>query len=468
MGKRNLVLVCLDTVRKDVFDEYAPRLQARADVVYEQCRAASSWSAPSHASMFTGTLPHEHGVHAYHRDFSGLSREDAFLGDLPDHRALGVSANVWAGSSFGFDGLFDDFSDISPDRRFPEGIDVARFGQNCEAEGVAKQVEFLREALAHDHPLYSLANGALVELDNVLARAPVPKLLDDGANTLARQAKAQIRRTDEPFVQFINFMDAHGPLHHVFGYDRAHHDAPNGWTSESVDWARAVAEDDRELIDRYEGLYAASIDYLDRKVCELVDGVRAATDRETTFVITADHGDNLGTDADEGLWGHVDSSLSEGLLHVPCVVLNAPGSEAIREDRYLSHLRLGDLLVGLANGEVPDVGEDRIAAERIGHSGKVHTLSEKSDEQNRMIRCVYEDERKRCWDSNGDRESYRLDPSRPCWQETIDEPVDVPALEAEFFERDTESYYRRVRERADEGPAVDDVVSDRLRRLGYM
>jgi len=95
---RNIVLLCLDTVRKDFFDEYAPRLVDRADIVYDGCRAASSWSAPSHASMFTGQLPSEHGVHAYQRDFSVIDREDTFLGELPDYQALGASANVWAGS----------------------------------------------------------------------------------------------------------------------------------------------------------------------------------------------------------------------------------------------------------------------------------------------------------------------------------------------------------------------------------
>jgi len=54
---RNVVVICLDTVRKDYFDRYAPRLQDRADVIYDQCRAVSSWSVPSHASMFDRGAP---------------------------------------------------------------------------------------------------------------------------------------------------------------------------------------------------------------------------------------------------------------------------------------------------------------------------------------------------------------------------------------------------------------------------
>src|SRR6056297_3190608 len=102
----NVVLLCLDSVRKDFFDEYAPRLRERADLEFDQCRAASGWSVPSHASMMTGTLPHQHGIHVYNRDFSGLHRDETWLGELPRHRALGASANVYASDAFGFDGVF--------------------------------------------------------------------------------------------------------------------------------------------------------------------------------------------------------------------------------------------------------------------------------------------------------------------------------------------------------------------------
>lgn len=464
---RNVVLICLDTVRKDFFDRFAPRLQDRTDVQYTQCRAASSWSAPSHASMFTGTLPHQHGVHTYNRDFSGLSRADTFFGDLPDHRALGASANVWAGSSFGFDGLFDDFSDISPDRRFPDGIDVARFGQECEQEGIRRQAAFLRAAFGHDHPLQSLANGALVQLDDSLARAPIPKLLDDGAKTLLGEATKQVRRTEGPFVQFLNLMDAHGPLHHVYGYDSGLHDAPYAWTSSDVDWRDALEAGDDEQLARYYDLYGAAIDYLDRKVVAFVEEVSELTDKETTVVVTSDHGDNFGTETDEGRWGHTKSSLSEGLLHVPLLVLNAP--ESLGEvDGYVSHLRLGELVVGLANEEVPDVTDERIPAERIGSSSKLHKLSELSPDEHRMVRCVYDGENKYEWDSLGERRRFDLDAERPNWQRPAGDTAPVEDLEAAFFDEPLLDYFERVSEGATETPSMDEATRDRLQDLGYL
>jgi arylsulfatase A-like enzyme len=102
MNDRNVVVICLDTVRQDYFEQHATELPSRADVRYSNCRAPSSWTVPSHASFLTGTLPHEHGAHAYNTTFERISEEETFLGDL-DHRTLCVSANPYVSSAFGAD-----------------------------------------------------------------------------------------------------------------------------------------------------------------------------------------------------------------------------------------------------------------------------------------------------------------------------------------------------------------------------
>lgn len=462
---RNVVLLCLDTVRKDYFDRFATRLRDRADVVYEQCRTASSWSAPSHASMFTGELPSENGVHAHNRNFFHLSKSDTFFDDLPEHRALGFSANAWASSTFGFDRLFDEFSDVSPDRRFPDGMHVADFGQRAEETGVAKRIEFLKEVLHHDHPLQSLANGAYVQFEQLTARAPIPKPVDDGASIILREVLKGTN--EEPFVSFGNIMDAHGPLQHVWGYDRDLHDAPMAWSSGDVDWSRVLEEGDTEQIDWYRGLYGAAIDYLDRKVCAFVREVNERTELPTTVVVTGDHGDNLGFEGDDGTWGHVTSSLSESLNHVPLVVLNAPGEHDAVVDDYVSHLQLGELTAELATGSVPDLSRERIAAERVGYSGLLDT-DQFDPAVDRAIRCVYEGNEKYCWDSLGETAVYDLDPERPCWERAGEGSVDVSSLEPEFFDLPIREFKQRALEADTADPDMDQATMDRLRDLGYV
>jgi hypothetical protein len=297
----------------------------------------------------------------------------------------------------------------------------------------------------------------------------VAKPLDDGASVVSRAASDLVADAGEPFALFLNVMDAHGPLTPVRGYDADVYDAPAGWTSEAIDWDRAVDEGDETALERYRELYGASIDYLDRRTVALIDRLQSSTDRETVAVVTADHGDDLALV--DGAWGHVESTLSEGLLHVPCGVIPPRGgrldASAVAADRYVSHCRLGDLLVALGRGDpVPDVTEGAIAAERIGHSGRLAGDSP-DDADDRTVRAVYVDDRKYCWDSGGGHDRYRLRPDRPCRAERLDGDVPVEDLEPRFFDAPIDEVRRRATA-ADDGAAIDDATEDRLRELGYL
>ena len=122
--RRNVVVLCLDSVRADTFAARATRLADLADVTLAGCRAASGWIVPSHASMLTGRLAHDHGAHALSPRYDAIDRAGTLTGDLDGH-ALGVSATPNAGTATGFDALFDEFHDARRTRPFQRGIDVA-------------------------------------------------------------------------------------------------------------------------------------------------------------------------------------------------------------------------------------------------------------------------------------------------------------------------------------------------------
>lgn len=467
---RNVALIVLDTVRQDYFVEYAPRLQSMSDVSFTQCRAASSCSVPSHASILTGELPHRHGIHSAAVDYSQLDETTTFFGGLADHRTIGVSTNTFAGSSFGFDQLFDEFVDVSWTRRFPEGMDAREFATLSDASGLSFYADFLRTAVAHEHPLATLSNAALAQLDMVFSKLPVPKLLDDGAGAALAAAQDRIERGSEPFFLFVNLMDAHTPHQPVRGYNRTLHDAPNDWSSmaELNQWEinRNGLDGHEEAMEHFRGLYAAAIDYLDREVAAFIERVQAATDHETTFVITSDHGENLGYRADDTMVGHT-SSLSEGLLHVPLTLVNPPDGYATTEESYVSHTELGSLVAGLADGRTPDVFRERIAAERITTTNAPDVDAEEKRYWKRMLRCVYEDDRKWVWDSLGGCIEYRIDPERPSWQERNSEAdASVPVWASEFFEESIDAFQRRDAVITHE--EVDDATKSRLKELGYL
>lgn len=468
----NVVLIVLDTVRKDFFDEYAPRLQSLSDVSFEQCRAASSTSVPSHASIVTGELPHQHGIHSFNPDYTDLTRSDTFLGDLPKHRALGVSANTFAGSSFGFDRLFDGFTDVSWTRRFPDGMDVKEFAMRADADGLAFYTDFLKMALKREHTLKTFANAGLAQLDVLFSRLPLPRLLDDGATTALKMARREVSRSTEPFFLFVNLMDAHTPHQHVWGYDRELHDVPNSWSSinDLNQWDVTLngASGHEQDIDYFRQLYGASIDYLDRKVAAFIRDVQETTAGDTRFVITADHGENLGYQADEGLFGH-KSSLTEALLHVPLYLVNPPSGYARRESQYFSHLKLGRLIAGISQRETPDVFASRIPAELMGTTNVPDIEDRERAYWRRMVRCAYDGEQKVTWDSLGESTSYGIDHTRPCWQEPSPEAsVGVPDWAGQFFSEELGTYKRRIDSAEGVYTDVDELTKERLENLGYL
>jgi arylsulfatase A-like enzyme len=283
-----------------------------------------------------------------------------------------------------------------------------------------------------------------------------------------------IRSSEEPFFLFTNLMEAHGPHHAIRGYDRDLYSVSNTWSSRRLDIWDIIDTDDpdagRVAVERWRDLYGASIDYLDRRLVRFIDRVQSTTDRETTFVITADHGENLGYEADEHLLDHT-SSLSEGLLHVPLVVVNPPPSWEPSGDGYVSHLDLGRILVGLAHDDPPtDIFRQRVPAEVIGISKSAFEDDpDKYAYYDRMLRCAYDYETaiKLVWDSLGDSDRYALDHDRLCWQEKVASDVGLPDWATAFFDDDIEAAKRAVRE-ADEEREMTDETRQQLERLGYL
>lgn len=462
---RNVVLCCLDSVRADTFAEYAPELVARAELSYTQCRAASSWSAPSYASMVTGQLASEHGVCSHDKSLEGVDRAETVFGDLDGHRALGVSTNVFAGSPFGFDRFFDSFVDVSETRRYAAGLDPTAFGSQYDSPARAG-IAFLRAALRADATTKSLVNGALGFAQVASEGLPIPTLLDDGARPVVREARSLVDASPEPFVLFSSVMEAHTPLRHIRGFDRSLHDASNRFTTDrhSVWELLEAPEAYPAFLETRRGLYDASVDYLDRTLAPFVDWLVEETVHETTVVITADHGENQGYPYEEGHMRH-KSSLSESLLHVPLVVVNPPEGYSERVTDYVSHLELPTLLAAFAREEVVDVTREQVVAEHVGMSAGPDPPDRKRY-WDRLMRAAYADERKVVWDSLGDHGWYDLDHARPCWQEPLETTEPVPKWARQRFSEDAHVAKRRLR-RAGSADDVGAGVQERLEKLGY-
>ena len=59
----NVILIVIDTLRKDYAKYLEVELEKLGFLSYEKAIAPASWTVPSHASIFTGFYPINHGVH---------------------------------------------------------------------------------------------------------------------------------------------------------------------------------------------------------------------------------------------------------------------------------------------------------------------------------------------------------------------------------------------------------------------
>ena len=307
----NVLLVVFDTARADAFGPYGappsatPTVDdlARRGTTMPMAIATSSWTMPSHVSMFTGLAPRAFGLRrgawtpqTHRRSLQALfeRHRGRVLAELlrgAGYDTRGVSANGWIASHNGFSTGFRTFDDV-------------RTKRDIRVERLATKLSWY------------------VKPD------------DDGAVDAHRVIRGWLReRPDRPFFWFVNLMECHAPYYPP----RAYNDLGpvDRWRSIG-DFSRyqswlarlrvAVGDVDvpPEAERRMRHLYGRSVRLMDDWLARLLEGLEKwnALD-ETLVVVTSDHGENLG---DGHLMGHV-LSLDQRLVRVP-VIAAGPGAFA--------------------------------------------------------------------------------------------------------------------------------------------
>lgn len=335
MSCPNVVLIVLDTARAATLQTDAspmPMLEelAKDGVEFTCAMANSPWTLPSHGTLFTGQYPSVHGAHALHKSFSADRTLAAQLSD-GGYRTVGISNNTWISREFGFAQGFDEF--YATWQLFQDAVD---FGDIAQTEtgtfdrlrGVARKFR--------GNPVKNVANLIYGQFFR--------RRYDDGAertNQIIERNAADWLGSDCPLFLFVNYLEPH--LEYRPPDEFAREWLPDGVSLaeakqvEQDAWAYITGETsltEREF-DILRGLYRAELAYLDGKLAELVD-LFAKTDRETVFIVSGDHGENIG---DHGLMDH-QYCLFETLLHVPLVIA---GDGFSHDDPVMTPVQLADL-----------------------------------------------------------------------------------------------------------------------------
>lgn len=342
-GRPTLVLITLDTTRRDALGVYAPAkavtpaldaLARQADV-YEHAYTVAPWTLPSHASLFTGLYPSRHGAGVWSTMLLAeetLARRLARAG----YFGVGLAGGPLCGARFGVARGFDLYRDAP-------GIEATADVMTSEATS----------------------------------------LLDAGGG---------------PLFLFANYFDAHAYYRAPKPYARrlgvpqrrvALEGGPAVWRNVargvSAAWSRVASGEVAATPAArawMESAYRAEVAFMDAELGRLFDVLRSrGLFDDALIVIVADHGEQLG---ENGRFGH-GYTLAPELVEVPLIVKWPRQRQGRRVDRLVSAVDVFPTLLAAAGVATPpvdgvDLSPEREAAGRRfvlaeEHEARVHPLA---------------------------------------------------------------------------------------------
>ncbi|MFB3905259.1 MAG: sulfatase [Acidobacteriota bacterium] len=292
----NIILMTADTLRADNLSAYGYSRQttpfldrlSQNSAVFEAAFANSSWTLPSHASLFTGRLPQEHQAdwkQPLASRFPTLAQVLSAVGYLT---AAFVANREYLTPEWGLNRGFAHFEILS----------------ETAADYAVRTVYGKRLAL------------------NLLPRLGY---FDIPGRKRASQVNDEFLRwldksEHRPFFVFLNYMDVHDPYLTEAGYStRFSHEPCTGDVINfqfGVTFRRKPNPSPAEIQREIDG-YDAALAYLDSQLERLFNQLQARRLLDNTIVIfTSDHGEAFGN---HNLFGHGNSLYREA-LHVPFLI----------------------------------------------------------------------------------------------------------------------------------------------------
>lgn len=325
-GAPNIVFITLDTVRADHLSSYGysrpttPNLDrfARTGALFENAIAATSWTLPSHSSMFTGLLPQQHGA-----DWPApLASSPWTLAEIlrsQGYETVGFAANpYYLQKGWGIAQGFETYEDYS-----------LSLGNN-----LAK----------------TLIGSAIVQpiFQNLFSFERFYRW--DAHEVNGKVFRWFQQRPRRPFFLFINYFDAHDPYVTTAPYKGRFGQAPASlirklrFVAENAEPASAIKPERRKLLaDSYDDCLA----YLDDQVGELLHFFGETPEWQNTIVIiTADHGEEFGSHGDY-IHGF---DLYRQLLHVPLIIAGPGVPKDVRITHLAATRQLFSTVLDLAGG----------------------------------------------------------------------------------------------------------------------
>lgn len=320
----NIVLIVLDTLRADHVGCYSyhrdttPNIDrfSRESTLFSHAYAPSYWTLPSHASLFTGLYPSEHGTS--HRTMYLDESHRTLAQELKDigYSTLSISSNLFIRPEFGMTRGFD-VAENPKDLPYYSTTDLRKIFKDNKGKNIF--IPFLKELRNSNHK-----GGDILNFLYSIYKRNRPSRKSEWcgrANQLFQRLKAHSARIEnQPFFLFMNFMECH------YAYSPKEEFAKRFIPDFSKEhlaigaehpWSRVANPPDRSIVDTLNSLYDAELAYADKYLGMIMKDLETkGLLNETMVIITSDHGELFG---EKDLFGH-PPSMHNKLLHVPLIV----------------------------------------------------------------------------------------------------------------------------------------------------
>ncbi len=359
MGKPNITIVVLDTLRLDAFERLngtdgRPLSELGNFVTIDKCIAPSSWTLPSHASLFTGMYPSDHGAHEAKNvkalDIEKISLKRSTM--VSELKALGyktyaISANPYVHPVYGF-GEFDSFKEESYfTDMWGSVVEVssrlkpmfAKYRERYGSGLMSSLVKIPLATLAEDPGLFleGVASGLALTPVSAAKRLRA-KLVDDwplekGGKRIVQAVKTM--RLKAPYFLFLNLMEAHDPY--------------TDSKKTALNWATPFLKEpaSEKTVRLWKTLYRKAARKGYGYAYEIIANLIERFGDNQIIVLTSDHGQEFG---EHGFLGH-GVVLHDEVVKVPMAVFLPRGFKENKGGGYASLVNVRKFLFAALQGD---------------------------------------------------------------------------------------------------------------------
>lgn len=355
-SKYNVIILVFDTLRSDYLSCYesdanTPAFESAAHqgITFESAFGVAPGTSISHASIYTGQYPSEHGVTGQYIRLPGNVPVIAEYFRDAGYDTLGITGPSKMGSDWGYGRGFN---------------------------------EFFEPYYEHPEPT-SLKNIYKSITDQTYGRYFVRQLTKGGREKTRYKFELLKNRItaklDQPFLALCNFLTVHGPYDPPRPYKEQatpEFSRPSWFLLEYLMDNRGAIKDPDIRVERVTNLgadkigryladptyfnqkeiqllrdwYRASVTYLDDELQRFLKFYQKELQNDTILLLTADHGEQLG---EHQLWEHSHYFYDE-TLKIPLIVIGPELPSGVNHKPLVSHVDIFDMLCELCDVDPPD------------------------------------------------------------------------------------------------------------------